>query len=78
MMDDDDWKPRDESLLDLVEEILTDEEQEVMSMKVHGGMSFRQIADATGFSLGKCHSLHHRALEKLRKALTDEDTENHS
>lgn len=72
MMDDDDWKPRDESLLDLVEDVLTPEEYEVMSMKVLGGLSFRQIASMTGFSLGKCHALHHRAIEKLRKALTND------
>lgn len=76
MMDDDDWKPRTEGLLDLMDEILTDEEQEVLSMVVLGGMSYRKVANATGFSVGKCHSLKQRAIEKLRKALTDAEVRN--
>lgn len=78
MMDDDDWKPRDESLMDLVEEVLTEDEQEVMSMVVLGQMSYRKVAQVTGFSVGKCHALKHSAIEKLRKALTDAGVRNGS
>ncbi len=72
------WSERDESLLDLVDDTLTDEEVEVVNLKVFDNRSFRFIAARMGWSVGKAHGVYHRAIEKMRKAIENENTEDHS
>jgi len=76
LMHDDNWKSRDESLLDLVDEILTEEEAAVVNLVVIGRWTFRDFARERGISVGYAHKLKVRALDKLRKALGDEGVRN--
>ena len=69
MMHDDNWKPRDESLWDQVDEVLTDDEKAVVELVVLGEWSYRQIAAELGISVGYAHKLKVRAFKKLAEAL---------
>jgi len=69
MIHDDNWKPRDESLWDRVDEVLDDDEKAVVELVVLGGWSYRQIATELGMSVGRAHNLKVRAFKKLEVAL---------
>ena len=71
MMHDDNWKPRDESLWDTVDDVLDDDEKAVVELVVLGQWSFRQIAAELGMSVGRAHKLKVRAFQKLAEALDD-------
>jgi DNA-directed RNA polymerase specialized sigma24 family protein len=69
MMHDDNWKPRDESLWDVVDAVLDEDEKAVLELVVLGQWSFRQIATELGMSLGRAHNLKVKAFNKLAEAL---------
>jgi DNA-directed RNA polymerase specialized sigma24 family protein len=71
MMHDDNWKPRDETLWDQVDEVLDEDEKAVVELVVLGGWSFRQIAAELGMSVGRAHNLKVRAFKKLAEALSE-------
>ncbi len=48
---------------------LSDEERDVVTMKVYANLTFERIAEALGEPLGTVTSRYHRALEKLRAKL---------
>lgn len=48
---------------------LPDNDREVIELRHHGGLSFKQIADLLGEPLGTLLARHHRALQKLREIL---------
>ncbi|MCC6661197.1 MAG: sigma-70 family RNA polymerase sigma factor [Phycisphaerales bacterium] len=48
---------------------LNEEDREVVELRHHGGMSFKQMAEMLGEPVGTLLARHHRALHKLRKAL---------
>ena len=48
---------------------LADHDREVIELRHHGGLSFKQIADLLGEPLGTLLARHHRALQKLREIL---------
>lgn len=45
---------------------LSESDREIVEMRHHGGLSFKQIADILGEPLGTLLARHHRALHKLR------------
>ena len=48
-------------------ERLTDNQQEVIRLKFHGGLSYQEIADVTGLSKSNVGFLLHTAIGKLRQ-----------
>ena len=52
-------------------EQLGDADREVIELRHHGQLSFRQMADLTGEPLGTLLARHHRALRKLRQLIED-------
>ncbi|GMV71339.1 MAG: sigma-70 family RNA polymerase sigma factor [Leptolyngbya sp. PLA2] len=50
---------------------LSDADREVVELRHHGGLSFRQIADLLGEPMGTLLARHHRALRKLRSMIED-------
>jgi len=48
---------------------LPDEQREVVTLHLHGGLKFREIAEATGVPLDTATSRYRYALEKLRRRL---------
>jgi RNA polymerase sigma-70 factor (ECF subfamily) len=48
-------------------EALTDDQRDVVAMRVFGGFSCPEIAELTGRSTGAVEQLYHRALTQLRK-----------
>lgn len=48
---------------------LNEEDREIVELRHHGGMSFKQMAETLGEPMGTLLARHHRALHKLRKAL---------
>ena len=57
------------SNLRLAMEGLTDADRDVIELRHHGGLSFKQIADLLDEPLGTLLARHHRALRKLREAM---------
>lgn len=51
---------------------LCDADREVIELRHHGGLSFRQIASLLGEPVGTLLARHHRALRKLREMLESE------
>lgn len=49
---------------------LSDADREVVELRHHAGLSFRQIADLLAEPLGTLLARHHRALRKLKDAMT--------
>jgi RNA polymerase sigma-70 factor, ECF subfamily len=49
---------------------LPDADREVIDLRHHGGLSFRQIADLVGEPIGTLLARHHRALRKLRAMMS--------
>lgn len=57
-------------LRDVLEQ-LSDLDREVVELRHHGGLSFKQISDMLGEPLGTLLARHHRALKKLKELLGD-------
>ena len=54
---------------------LTDTDREIIELRHHGQMSFKQIAEMTGVPIGTLLARHHRALKKLRGCIeTEQDS----
>jgi RNA polymerase sigma-70 factor (ECF subfamily) len=54
-------------------EQLSEEDREVVELRHHGGMSFKQMAETLDAPLGTLLARHHRALHKLRKIMEQVD-----
>ena len=54
-----------DSLRDAMEQ-LADTDREIIELRHHGQLSFKQIAEMTGDPIGTLLARHHRALKKLR------------
>lgn len=52
---------------------LSDADREVVELRHHGGMSFKQIADTLGEPIGTLLARHHRALKKLKDQIESTD-----
>lgn len=50
---------------------LSDRDREVIELRHHAGMSFKQMADLLGEPIGTLLARHHRALAKVRKLIED-------
>lgn len=50
-------------------DVLTEDDREVVALRHHAGLSFKQIASMLGEPLGTVLARHHRALRKLRTSL---------
>lgn len=50
-------------------EQLSESDREIIELRHHGQMSFKQIAETTGDPIGTLLARHHRALKKLRSIL---------
>jgi RNA polymerase sigma-70 factor (ECF subfamily) len=48
---------------------LNEEDREVIELRHHGGMSFKEMAEMLGEPMGTLLARHHRALHKLRRVL---------
>lgn len=57
-------------------EELTDADREIIELRHHGQLSFREIAEMTGEPMGTLLARHHRALRKLRALLEKDESEN--
>lgn len=51
-------------------ESLSDTDREVVELRHHGGLSFKQMSDMLGEPIGTLLARHHRALRKLKQILT--------
>lgn len=49
--------------------MLSDADREVVELRHHGGLGFKEMAELLGEPLGTILARHHRALKKLREAL---------
>jgi RNA polymerase sigma-70 factor (ECF subfamily) len=54
-------------------ERLTDADREVVELRHHAGLSFKQMADLLNEPLGTLLARHHRALRKLKELITASD-----
>lgn len=54
---------------------LSDSDREIIELRHHGQLSFKQIAESTGDPIGTLLARHHRALKKLRSII---EQANHS
>lgn len=52
-------------------ERLSDQDREIIELRHHGAMSFKQMADQLGEPLGTLLARHHRALRKLKEIMGD-------
>lgn len=55
---------------------LSDADREIIELRHHGQLSFREIADLTGEPMGTLLARHHRALRKLRDLMEASADEN--
>ena len=55
--------------LRLAMEQLSDSDREIIGLRHHGQLSFKQIAESTGDPIGTLLARHHRALKKLRSII---------
>lgn len=55
------------ALLRRAMELLSDSDREVLELRHHGGLSFKQMADVLDEPVGTLLARHHRALQKLRE-----------
>ncbi len=53
-------------------ESLTGADREIVELRHHGGLSFKQIAEMLGEPMGTLLARHHRALKKLREILEEQ------
>ena len=49
--------------------LLTEQQQEVLRLRLHDGLSYRQIAEVTGLTITNVGYLLHRAISQLRTRL---------
>lgn len=63
---------RDVEKLRFALDLLPAADREVIDLRHHGGMSFRQIADLMDEPIGTLLARHHRALRKLKALLTED------
>lgn len=63
-----------EELLEVLE-VLTEEQREVLVMRLLAGLSTREIAEIVGKTRGAVKQLQWRAIERLREVLNDGDRE---
>lgn len=70
--DDDADLPADLGALRTAMGRLSESDREIVELRHHAGMSFRQIADLLAEPLGTLLARHHRALKKLREMLLAE------
>lgn len=54
---------------------LPEADREIIELRHHGGLSFKQMSDLLGEPLGTLLARHHRAIQKLRDILADFGTE---
>lgn len=54
-------------------ERLTDADREIVELRHHAGLSFKQMADLLNEPLGTLLARHHRALRKLKELMTSSD-----
>ncbi len=54
-------------------EMLNESDREIVTLRHHGGLSFKQIADMLSEPLGTLLARHHRALRKLKEAMGEWD-----
>jgi DNA-directed RNA polymerase specialized sigma24 family protein len=78
MFHDETFDPRTEGLLDLFDEILTEEEKWVVEAIVFDRRPYREVAVQMNRSPGYVHKVNHRALGKLRERIENANTEDHS
>lgn len=64
-------RPEDLTALRAAMEHLGEADREVIELRHHGQLSFRQMADLTGEPLGTLLARHHRALRKLRQLIEE-------
>ena len=60
---------RQETLLSQIA-TLTSNQQEVLRLKFHGGLSYQEIADVTGLTKTNVGFILHTAITKLRQTVT--------
>ncbi len=65
----DDSGERDVALLRQAMSGLSDADREIVDLRHHAGLSFKQISDLLGEPLGTLLARHHRALRKLRDSI---------
>lgn len=61
------------ALLRRAMDTLSDQDREIVELRHHGGLSFKQISDVLEEPLGTLLARHHRALKKLREAIESMD-----
>lgn len=71
MFHDESYDPRTEGLLDLVDDLLTDEERWVVDAIVFDRRSYRTVASQMSRSVGYVWNVNRRALDKLKEALSE-------
>jgi RNA polymerase sigma-70 factor (ECF subfamily) len=74
--DDEAAEPADTRALRAALETLNDADREVIELRHHGRMGFKDIADLLGEPVGTVLARHHRALRKLRAVLEPGAEEN--
>lgn len=52
---------------------LSESDREIIELRHHGGMSFKQMADLLNEPLGTLLARHHRALRKLKELMSESD-----
>ena len=52
---------------------LSEMDREIVELRHHGGLSFKQMADVLGEPMGTLLARHHRALKKLRETMEMQD-----
>jgi DNA-directed RNA polymerase specialized sigma24 family protein len=78
MFHDDSFDSRTEGLLDLFDEVLTDEEKWVVEAIVWDRRPYREVALQMNRSPAYVHKVCHRALDKLKERIEGENAEDHS
>lgn len=53
---------------------LSDRDREIIELRHHGQLSFKQIAEISGDPIGTLLARHHRALKKLRDLMENDST----
>ena len=53
---------------------LPEADREIVELRHHGGMSFKQMAELLGEPLGTLLARHHRALKKLKQLMGGEES----
>lgn len=69
MFHDDNFDPRSEGLLDLFEELLSEEEKWIVDAIVFDRRSYRTVARQMDRSVGYVHKACRRALDKLKEGI---------